>query len=217
MVDKYTGIITTVAGTGNENFNGDFIPATSANLNHPAHIAVDASGNLYIADTFHYRIRMVTKRTGIITTIVGTGEEGNNIDGMLATAAQLSESYSIALSSIGDLYIADKGNSKIQHGKFVNPTDPPTSMPSAVPTSMPSAVPTSMASAVPTSMPSAVPTSMPSAVPTSMPSAVPTSFSLMTLCLSSCRRIFKTMLLKCDHENYSWMILCGSYYAFVGR
>ena len=43
------------------------------------------------------------------------------------------------------------------------------------------------------------------------------SFSLMTLCLSSCRRIFKTMLLKCDHENYSWMILCGSYYAFVGR
>ena len=209
MVDKYTGIITTVAGTGNENFNGDFIPATSANLNHPAHIAVDASGNLYIADTFHYRIRMVTKRTGIITTIVGTGEEGNNIDGMLATAAQLSESYSIALSSIGDLYIADKGNSKIQHGKFVNPTDPPTSMPSAVPTSMPSAVPTSMASAVPTSMPSAV--------PTSMPSAVPTSFSLMTLCLSSCRRIFKTMLLKCDHENYSWMILCGSYYAFVGR
>ena len=201
MVDKYTGIITTVAGTGNENFNGDFIPATSANLNHPAHIAVDASGNLYIADTFHYRIRMVTKRTGIITTIVGTGEEGNNIDGMLTTAAQLSESYSIALSSIGDLYIADKGNSKIQHGKFVNPTDPPTSMPSAVPTSMPSAVPTSMASAV----------------PTSMPSAVPTSFSLMTLCLSSCRRIFKTMLLKCDHENYSWMILCGSYYAFVGR
>ena len=185
MVDKYTGIITTVAGTGNENFNGDFIPATSANLNHPAHIAVDASGNLYIADTFHYRIRMVTKRTGIITTIVGTGEEGNNIDGMLTTAAQLSESYSIALSSIGDLYIADKGNSKIQHGKFVNPTDPPTSMPSAV--------------------------------PTSMPSAVPTSFSLMTLCLSSCRRIFKTMLLKCDHENYSWMILCGSHYAYVGR
>ena len=179
MVNKNTSIITTVAGTGMKGFNGDYIPATSAYLNFPADIAVDALGNLYIADTFNFRIRMVTKTTGIITTIVGTGSRGSNINGIRATSANLSESYGVALTPLGDLYIAVTDKSTIKNVKLWNqtamPSAVPTSMPSAVPISMPSAVPTSMPTGEPTSKPSIVPSSMPSAVPTSMPSAVPTS------------------------------------------
>ena len=171
MVNKNTSIITTVAGTGMKGFNGDYIPATSAYLNFPADIAVDALGNLYIADTFNFRIRMVTKTTGIITTIVGTGSRGSNINGIRATSANLSESYGVALTPLGDLYIAVTDKSTIKNVKLWNPT----AMPSAVPTSMPSAAPTSMLSVAPTSMPSIAPTSMPSAVPTSMPIIAPTS------------------------------------------
>ena len=136
MVNKMTGIIATGAGTGTGEFNGDFKLATSASLYYPSDIAVDASGNLYIADTFNYRIRKISKSTGIITTIVGTGARLQNMEGAQATLSPISACYGI----LGDLYIAERDNSKIYHVKLWDDDTASTSMSSAVPTSMLSAI-----------------------------------------------------------------------------
>jgi sugar lactone lactonase YvrE len=108
------GIITTVAGTGGQGFAGDGGLATNAVLNSPEGIAVDAAGNLYIADTHNNRIRKVTASTGIITTIAGTGVADFSGDGGLATAATFSSPQALALDASGNLYIADIGNSRIR-------------------------------------------------------------------------------------------------------
>jgi NHL repeat. len=76
------GIVTTVAGTGEQGFSGDGGPATSAQLDSPAGVAVDASGNLYIADTHNHRIREV--KNGTISTVAGTGTAGFSGDGGVA-------------------------------------------------------------------------------------------------------------------------------------
>ena len=80
------GIITTVAGNGTAGFGGDGGPATSASLNFPTSVAVDQSGNLYIADMWNHRIRKVSP-DGIITTVAGNGTRGFSGDGDLATKA----------------------------------------------------------------------------------------------------------------------------------
>jgi NHL repeat len=67
-------IITTVDGDGSKGFSGDGGQATSATLSYPSGVAVDVPGNIYIADTWNHRIRMVTKSTDIITTVAGVGE-----------------------------------------------------------------------------------------------------------------------------------------------
>src|SRR5207245_5304334 len=64
-----SGIISTVAGNGTERFSGDGGPATAASLNSPYGVALDAAGNLYIADLFNHRIRKVAARSGIISTV----------------------------------------------------------------------------------------------------------------------------------------------------
>ncbi len=73
------GIITSVAGTGTSGYSGDGGPATSAAIS-PNGVALDTSGNIFIADTSNYRIRKVTASTGIITTVAGTGTAGYNGD-----------------------------------------------------------------------------------------------------------------------------------------
>lgn len=97
------GIITTVAGNGIDGYNGDGGPATSAWLGRPFGIAVDAAGDLYIADTLNYRVRKVTN--GIITTIAGNGIKGDTGDGGPATSASL-EAGLLALDSAGNLYVS---------------------------------------------------------------------------------------------------------------
>jgi uncharacterized protein YjiK len=97
MVMKSTGIITTVAGTGTAGYSGDGGLATSALLDGPEGVAVDESGNIYIADSNNHRIRMVTKRTGIITTVAGTGTAGYSGDGGLATYALLDGPRGVAV------------------------------------------------------------------------------------------------------------------------
>ena len=71
-----SGIITTIAGTGERGFSGDGGPAVEAQLDHPRGVAVDTAGNLYIADKSNHRIRRVDP-SGTITTIAGTGETEN--------------------------------------------------------------------------------------------------------------------------------------------
>ncbi len=114
-VTTATGIITTVAGNGL--FYGilqDGLPAIFESLGSPSGIALDGSGNLYIADTYTHAIRKVSAETGIITTVAGDGRSGYIADGMQATNARLSSPFGVALDSSGNLLIADTGNNRIR-------------------------------------------------------------------------------------------------------
>ena len=112
MVDP-SGIITTVAGTGEYGFGGDGGPATNAQLHFPSGVAVDGTGNLFIGDQQNNRIRMVDS-AGTITTIAGSGEWGFGGDGGPAAAAGLAQPRGVALDDSGNLYIADRGNHRIR-------------------------------------------------------------------------------------------------------
>ena len=106
------GVITTVAGNGTYGFGGDNGPATSAQFSQAWGVAVDAAGNLYIADEGTGRVRMVAK--GVITTVVGTGACCYSGDNGPATGAQLSHPTSAVADSAGNVYIADTGNQRIR-------------------------------------------------------------------------------------------------------
>ena len=105
-------VISTVAGNGISGFSGDGGPATSAQLRGPYSVAVDAAGNLYIADVSNH-IRKVTP-DGSIRTIAGNGTSGFAGDGGPATAAAFSSGSGIAVDAGGTLYIADSGNGRIR-------------------------------------------------------------------------------------------------------
>ncbi|SNT41640.1 NHL repeat-containing protein [Granulicella rosea] len=108
------GIITTVAGTGEQGFAGDGGAATSAVLDSPAGVAVDGSGNLFIADTRNQRIREVVAATGVIATIAGTGVRGFSGDGGAAISAAFAGPQALAFDAAGNLYIADTDNHRIR-------------------------------------------------------------------------------------------------------
>lgn len=106
-----SGIITTVAGTCTPSgctgtFSGDGGPAVAAGLDFPSGVAVDAAGNLYIADTGNDRIRKVDP-DGIITTVAGNGTAGFSGDGGAATSANLTSPFKVAVDTAGNLYIND--------------------------------------------------------------------------------------------------------------
>jgi sugar lactone lactonase YvrE len=107
------GIITTVAGNGTAGFGNDGGPATSAPLNGPTGIAVDAAGNIYISDWSNHRIRKVST-SGIISTIAGNGTQGYSGDGGAATSAELYNPCGIAIDALGNVYFADTGNQRIR-------------------------------------------------------------------------------------------------------
>jgi uncharacterized protein (TIGR03437 family) len=106
------GSITTIAGTGTAGFSADNGPAIGAELNLPPGVAVDASGNVYIADTNNDRIREVT--TGVIATVAGNGTAGYSGDNGVPTSAQLSQPQGIAVDSSGNVYIADTLNNRVR-------------------------------------------------------------------------------------------------------
>ena len=97
-----TGIITTIAGSStSDRFGGDNGAATSATLYQPTGVAVDASDDIYIADSNNNRIRKVTVSTGIITTIAGTGSTTYSGDNGAATSATLNYPHGVAIDASG--------------------------------------------------------------------------------------------------------------------
>lgn len=119
-VDAATGNISTVAAIDGTyfGFSGDGAAAPAAQLYRPSGVAVDAAGNVYIADTHNQRVRKVDAATGNIATVAGTGERGRNGDGGPAVAAQL-EPIDVSLDAAGNVYVADRaigGIRKIEAG-----------------------------------------------------------------------------------------------------
>ncbi len=108
-----SGTIETIAGNGVQGFSGDGGPATSAQISGVTGMAIDAQGNLYLADTFSHRIRKVTPE-GIISTIAGTGQAGFAGDNGPALQADLKEPMGLEIDSQGRLWIADNKNYRIR-------------------------------------------------------------------------------------------------------
>ncbi|MDF3140942.1 MULTISPECIES: NHL repeat-containing protein [unclassified Streptomyces] len=107
------GVISTIAGLGSAGYSGDSGPAVDAELNTPAGPAVDASGNVYIADSNNHRVRKISP-DGIITTVAGNGSAGYSGDVGPATAAQLNTPVSVTVDADGNLYIAERYNHRIR-------------------------------------------------------------------------------------------------------
>jgi DNA-binding beta-propeller fold protein YncE len=114
-VDGATGIIITVAGDpGNVCGRVTDGPAFSVSLCNPEAVAVDNSGNLYIADTFNNRVRMVTAGTGLMTTIAGTGSMTFNGDGGFAKQASLALPTCLWVDAAGNLFLCDTAHNAIR-------------------------------------------------------------------------------------------------------
>lgn len=112
-VDAATGVITTLAGTGQARFSGDGGPADQAALNEPAALALDGQGRLFIADQTNNRVRVVDLNTGIIATYAGTGSATYDGDGVPAAGASLAGPSGVVVRD-GVLYIADTFNNRIR-------------------------------------------------------------------------------------------------------
>ena len=114
-VDAATGLISTVAGTGVQGFNGDGIPATSAQLKSPRSVFVDGSGNIFIGDTINHCVRKVDAATGLISTVAGTcGVQGFNGNGIPATSALMKIVTGVFVDGAGNIFIADNNNQRIR-------------------------------------------------------------------------------------------------------
>ena len=132
-----TGVITTLAGTGVSGFSGDGGPATSAQLQNPHGLALDASGRLYIADWMNNRVRQVAPGTGIITTLAGTGVLGFSGDGGPATSARLHAPRRVAVANSGAVLITDEYNHRIRQVFVPISSPPPAPSPSTTPYCIP--------------------------------------------------------------------------------
>jgi len=122
-VDAGTGIITTIAGTGTYGYSARSGAATSAMIANPEQLALDGSGNLYIAEQGASVVAKVDLSTGVISTIAGNGAvgPGNGTenptiegDGGLATKAQLAQPQGVAVDSAGNVFISDTSNQRVR-------------------------------------------------------------------------------------------------------
>jgi DNA-binding beta-propeller fold protein YncE len=108
------GIITTIAGTGVGGWSGDGGTATSAKLNEPYEIRFDSTGNIFWVERVNHCVRKLDSRTGILSTIAGTGAAGFSGDDGPAIRAQLNEPHSIGFDKADNLYICDVKNHRIR-------------------------------------------------------------------------------------------------------
>jgi DNA-binding beta-propeller fold protein YncE len=115
-VDATTGIITTVVGTGTAGSTADGVAGTAALLNAPAGLALDASGNLYIADEGNFRVSKLSLPAGTLTTYAGSTTQtgGCSGDSGAATSALLQSPFGLAFDTSSNLYISDYRNHNVR-------------------------------------------------------------------------------------------------------
>ena len=113
-VTASSGTISTVAGTGDRSYGGDGGQATSATLSGPMGLALDTTGDIFIADTLNHRIRKVTMSTGLITTVAGDGKAGDLNENIAATSTSLNSPSDVAVDPSGNMFIADTVSRRIR-------------------------------------------------------------------------------------------------------
>ena len=113
-LDLKTGALTTVAGNARRGYAGDGGPATAASLNEPYEIRFDKQGHMFFVEMKNHIVRRVDAKTGIISTVAGTGKPGFGGDGGPATAALPQQPHSIQFDPAGDLLICDIQNQRIR-------------------------------------------------------------------------------------------------------
>jgi NHL repeat len=113
-VDMRTGIIRTVAGTGERGYTGDHGSALQATFNGPKEITVDSQDNIGLVDTENHCLRRIEAASGLVTTIAGTGQPGGSGDGGPATAATLKRPHGACMDEVGNIYIGDSENHRVR-------------------------------------------------------------------------------------------------------
>ena len=113
-LDLATKKMTTIAGTGTKGYAGDGGPATAASLNMPHELRFGPAGDIYVAERDNHVIRKIDMKTGIISTVAGTGTAGFSGDGGPGTRAQLRMPHAIVFDRDGTLLICDLGNQRIR-------------------------------------------------------------------------------------------------------
>jgi uncharacterized protein (TIGR03437 family) len=156
--------LTTFAGTGDVGFAGDNGPANKAVLNNPVGLAIDAAGNIYIADANEFRIRVVSP-TGIISTVAGSGHVGYVGDGGSALAAYLNFPTGVCLDGSGNIYIADTENNVVRMLSIAAPAILPNGVGSSA-TFLPPISPGSLATIAGTNLATSTPPTAATPLPT---------------------------------------------------
>jgi sugar lactone lactonase YvrE len=113
-VDAVTGHIYTIAGTGMMGYSGDEGPATQAQLGRPSDVAVDSLGNVFIADQFNHRVRVIEAATGIIRTYAGTGQDTWSPNGLPAVETALSWPTTLRFDALDNLIVAEQGTGQLR-------------------------------------------------------------------------------------------------------
>lgn len=113
-IDAESGRIRTVAGTGMHGYNGDGIPATEAMLSYPAELVMDGEGRLYFGDYYNNRVRTVDPKSGLIATLAGNGDAGQEGDGGPATAASMLNPHALLLEGGSSLLVASALSPKVR-------------------------------------------------------------------------------------------------------
>ena len=114
VVNLGSGVINTIVGTSIAEFNADGQLGTQTSLNRPFGLCLDTNGNIVIADTLNYRIRVFYFATHTVKTVAGTGSCCYGGDGGLATSATISLPYGVAVDSSNNIYLSDMGNNRIR-------------------------------------------------------------------------------------------------------
>jgi sugar lactone lactonase YvrE len=109
-----TGVMNRIAGNARPGFSGDGGPALNAQFDVPLGLALDSSGNIYVADSLNHRIRMISAADGTITTVAGNGTAGYTKDGVAASTSEINGPTAVTLDAKGNLYIADTGNNRVR-------------------------------------------------------------------------------------------------------